>query len=204
MYCIRLIRKSVSETDKNGKIIYDDFITATHLKITKGNLYFYDPVTSNSEQDYYDLNSYSYVFINHYLCYTIKELEEAYERIVRAYATLSQSSSYHRDFDNIISILELVDTMFSIKEKKIINEVAEKNKSKINSLLHNNKSKYKGDKENTKTKKSRKHKDEKEDNVEEPDTYAYEDDEYDNTEDEDVNDSENTNVNETNGEQNDA
>lgn len=202
MYCIRLIRKSVSETDKNGKIIYDDFITATHLKITKGNLYFYDPVTSNSEQDYYDLNSYSYVFINHYLCYTIKELEEAYERIVRAYATLSQSSSYHRDFDNVISILELVDTMFSIKEKKIINEVAEKNKSKINSLLHNNKSKYKSDKENTKTKKSRKHKDEKEDNVEEPDTYAYEDDEYDNTED--VNDSESTNENETNGEQNDA
>ena len=102
MYCIRLIKKNVSETDNNGKIIYDDFVTATHLKITNGNLYFYDPVTPNSEQDYYDINSYSYIFINHYLNYTIKELEEAYEKIIKAYATLSQSSSYHRDFDNII------------------------------------------------------------------------------------------------------
>lgn len=155
MYCIRLIKKSVSETDKNGKIIYDDFVTATHLKITKEKLFFYDPVTPNSEQDFYDINSYSYIFINHYLNYTIKELEEAYEKIIKAYATLSQSSSYHRDFDNIISIFELVDTMFSLKEKRIIDEVAEKNKSKINSLLHN-KNKQKKETANSDLKKTKK------------------------------------------------
>lgn len=202
MYCIRLIKKSVSETDKNGKIIYDDFVTATHLKITKGNLYFYDPVTPNSEQDFYDINCYSYIFINHYLNYTIKELEEAYEKIIKAYATLSQSSSYHRDFDNVISIFELVDTMFALKEKKIIDEVAEKNKSKINSLLHG-KNKYKDDGDKTKTKKTRKTKNVNYDEADETETDAYDSDEYENTE------SDNDSVNdtkeiETNGDINNA
>lgn len=159
MYCIRLIKKSVSETDKNGKIIYDDFVTATHLKITEGKIYFYDPVSSNQDNQHYMLNSYSYIFINHYLKYTINELQEAYKNIIQAYSTLSQSSSYHRDFDNVISIFELLDTMFAIKEKKIIDEITQNNKSKINSLLHNkskneSSTKRKGkskEKENTKS-----------------------------------------------------
>lgn len=197
MYCIRLIKKNVSETDNNGKIIYDDFVTATHLKITNGNLYFYDPVTPNSEQDYYDINSYSYIFINHYLNYTIKELEEAYEKIIKAYATLSQSSSYHRDFDNIISIFELVDTMFSLKEKRIIDEVAEKNKSKINSLLHN-KNKQKKETANSDLKKTKKVKNPQGNVVNKSEANPLEDDGYKENETINNDDINNTNEKEVN------
>ena len=128
MYSIRLIKKEVTEVDKKNNKIIDEYASATHIKISNNNLLLYDPVTNNfdakeSEDEKYQLSEYTHIIINHYCIYSIDELKEAYEQLIHAYAMLNLTSAYHREFDNIVSIFELHETLFSIKEKKIIDSI---------------------------------------------------------------------------------
>lgn len=134
MYSIRLIKKEITQVDKNNKEILDEFASATHLKICNKNLYLFDPVTNNyddeNENEPYNLSEFSHIFINHYFIFTIDELIEAYKQITSAYSMLNQTSAYHRDFDNIVSVFEITETIYAIKEKKILDAVLGKEKVK--------------------------------------------------------------------------
>lgn len=114
MYCIRLICKKVIETDEGP--VFDEYVNATHVKIKDGTLYLLNPVISNAEEDGgFLLDEFSHIIVNHYQIYTLDELQKAYNKIINAYSTLSQSASYLKDYDSVISIFELVETMYSEK-----------------------------------------------------------------------------------------
>lgn len=165
MYTIRLIKNNadiVEKNDKGRKYIYDEYASATHIKIIDGTkMFLFDPVINDfdslKELEYYDLKLYSHIFINHYYIYTIDELIEAYSQITQAYSMLCQTSVYYKDFDNVVSIFELLETLFAIKENSIINPKI--NKQNIENIKEKNIKKSKSQKSKIKTKKDNNQKD---------------------------------------------
>ena len=124
MYCIRLICKKVIETDEGP--VFDEYVNATHIKIKDGTLYLLNPVFNNNDPDNgYVIGDFSHMIINHYQIYTIDEVIKAYQKIINAYSTLSQSASYLKDYDSVISIFELTETMYSEKIGSITLEFVE-------------------------------------------------------------------------------
>lgn len=153
MYSIRLIKKEVVEVDKKNKNIIDDYASATHIKILNNKLYIYDPISNNFEEntndeEAYNLSEYTHIIINHYCIYSVEELKSAYEQLIKAYAMLNLTSAYHREFDNIVSIFELHETLFSIKEQEIIDSIKFKYNNDYQNV-NNIKNKNESNEENT-------------------------------------------------------
>lgn len=134
MYCIRLIKKKIKENED-----YDVFVSATHIRILENKLYLLDPISKSDEDVYFDIKDLSFVFINHYQIYIIDDVVSAYKKIVDAYSVLSNSQTIFKEYDNTVSIFELMETMFSSKESAIIEKVFETSRV-INKNQENSKS----------------------------------------------------------------